>query len=181
MLIDTYRVKPAFAHVLTDFFLCVSTFLKKSKKGRAIYNWRNMLFINRKSLRGVKQKRKGTATVELAVCLPLIVIITFGSIETTNMIFLEQRLTAAAYEGARKATIPGKTSADATTAVNNVLSQFSITGSSVTITPTVTATTPVGTQIKVSVTAPISSNMGGITPFFTTMINLSASTTMIHQ
>ncbi len=60
-----------------------------------------MLFINRKPLRGVKRKRNGTATVELAVCLPLIVIIAFGSIEATNMIFLEQRLTAAAYEGAQ--------------------------------------------------------------------------------
>jgi len=125
--------------------------------------------------------RKGLATVELAICLPLIVIIAFGSIEATNMIFLEQRLTAAAYEGARKATVPGKTSADATAATNSILSQFSISGSTVTITPTVTATTAVGTQVKVSVSAPISSNMGGITPFFTTMTNLSASVTMIHQ
>ena len=140
-----------------------------------------MLIINRKSLPGVKQKRVGTATVELAVCLPLIVLITFGSIEATNMVFLQQRLTAAAYEGARKATTPGKTSADATAAANSILSQFSISGSTVTVTPTVTATTAVGTQVKVSVTAPVSSNMGNIIPFFTTMTNLSASTTMIHQ
>jgi Flp pilus assembly protein TadG len=142
-----------------------------------------MLFINRKPLRGVKQKLKGTATVELAVCLPLLVIITFGSIEITNMIFLEQRLSAAAYEGARTATTPGQTSNTAGAVANNILSQFKITGSTVTITPIVTATTPVGTQIKVSVTAPITSNLGGITPFFigSTMTNLSSSTTMIHQ
>ena len=140
-----------------------------------------MLITNRKRLLGTRQKRRGTATVELAVCLPLIVIIAFGSIETTNMIFLQQRLTAAAYEGARKATTPGKTSADATTAANSVLTQFSISGSSVTTTPAVTTSTPVGTQVKVTVTAPVSANMGNIVPFFTTMANLSASVTMVHQ
>jgi Flp pilus assembly protein TadG len=140
-----------------------------------------MLFTNLKRLHVTGHKRRGTATVELAICLPLIVIITFGSIEITNMIFLQQRLTAAAYEGARKATTPGKNSIDATTAANSILTQFSISGGTVAITPAVTATTPVGTQVKVTVTAPISANLGNIIPFFTTITNLSASITMVHQ
>jgi Flp pilus assembly protein TadG len=140
-----------------------------------------MLTTNRKRLPCAGQRRKGTATVELAVCLPLIVIIAFGSIETTNMIFLQQRLTAAAYEGARKATTPGRSSADASTAASSVLTQFSISGGSVAVTPTVTSSTTAGTQVKVTVTAPVSANMGNIVPFFTTMTNLTASVTMVHQ
>ena len=58
-----------------------------------------------------RASRKGTATVEFAVCLPVLVTIVLGSIEATNAIFLKQHLTAAAYEGARKATTPAETSA----------------------------------------------------------------------
>jgi Flp pilus assembly protein TadG len=126
--------------------------------------------------------RKGLATVELAICLPVLVIVVLGSIEATDAIFLKQRLTAAAYEGARSATTQGKTSAMATTAANNIITQFGISGSSVTITPTVTITTPAGTQITVIVNAPLSSNMC-IGPFIIgkTITNMTAQVVMVHQ
>ena len=103
-------------------------------------------------------RRRGTAAVELAVCLPVLVIIVLGSIEATNALFLKERLTASAYEGARKASTPNKTSVDATTAAQAVLTQFGVAGGSITVTPTVGTATAAGTQITVTVTAPLSSN-----------------------
>ena len=126
--------------------------------------------------------RKGTATVELAVCLPILVIIAFGSIETTNVIFLKDRLTSAAYEGARSATTPGQTTAGATTAATNVLTQFRISGGSITITPAVTASTTTGTQVTVTVTAPFGSN-SWMQPFIVgkAISNVTATAVMQHQ
>jgi Flp pilus assembly protein TadG len=126
--------------------------------------------------------RKGTATVELAVCLPILMIIVLGSIEATNAIFLKEHLTSAAYEGARAAITPGQTSTGATTAAQNVLTQFGISGGTITIAPTITASTPTGTQVTVNVTAPLRSN--SCMPAYIigkTLTNIGATVVMDHQ
>jgi len=48
--------------------------------------------------------RRATATVEFAVCLPVIVLLLFGSIEASSYIFLKQSLCVAGYEAVREAT-----------------------------------------------------------------------------
>jgi Flp pilus assembly protein TadG len=128
------------------------------------------------------RNRKGTATVELAVCLPIMVIIVFGFIESTNAIFLKERLTSAAYEGARRATAPSQTSATAVASANSVLTQYGISGGTITITPAVTSTTATGTSVSVSVTAPFSSN-SCMQPFIIgkTIGNITATVVMIRQ
>lgn len=45
-------------------------------------------------------RRRGTAVVELAICIPLLFLLIFGSIEVTNLIFLRQTLVESGYEGA---------------------------------------------------------------------------------
>lgn len=45
--------------------------------------------------------KAGIATTELAICLPVILAITFAVIETTTAIHLKETATLAAYEGAR--------------------------------------------------------------------------------
>jgi Flp pilus assembly protein TadG len=120
--------------------------------------------------------------VELAVCLPLLVIIALGSIEATNAIFLKEHLTSAAYEGARKATTVGQTSTTATTTAQAVLTQFGIAGGTITVTPTVGTTTAAGTQVTVSVTAPLGSN-SCLQPFIigNAISNVGATVVMEHQ
>jgi Flp pilus assembly protein TadG len=117
-----------------------------------------MFRVQHKVFRILGRPRKGAAVVELAVCLPVMILLTFGSIELTNVIFLKQVLKTAAYEGARTATAPGKDGTAATTASNNVLTSRGISGGSVTVSPAVTTSTATGTNITVSVTAPIGSN-----------------------
>ncbi|MEO1526341.1 MAG: TadE/TadG family type IV pilus assembly protein [Planctomycetota bacterium] len=53
-----------------------------------------------------KQRRRGAALVEFALCLPLFLIIGFGTLETCRMLYLRQSLKIAAYEAARIAIVP---------------------------------------------------------------------------
>ena len=54
-------------------------------------------------------KRKGIATTECALCLPVIVVLTMGVIETCSVLFLKEAVTIAAYEGARVGIQRGST------------------------------------------------------------------------
>ena len=47
--------------------------------------------------------RRAVATVELAVCLPVLALLVLGSIEAASFIFLKQTLQVAAYEGSVRA------------------------------------------------------------------------------
>jgi len=47
--------------------------------------------------------RRAVAASELAVCLPILVLLVLAMIESCTMIFLKQSLTVSAYEGIRKA------------------------------------------------------------------------------
>jgi Flp pilus assembly protein TadG len=100
--------------------------------------------------------------VEAAISIPLLFVLVFGAIELSNGIFLKQSLTLAAYEGVRTATRPGGTSALAQQRIQDVLTSRGITGQTVIITPTVTTTTPRGTQV--SVTVGVSANSEAIGP-----------------
>ncbi len=51
----------------------------------------------------LKPHRHGAATVELAICLPILALLVFASIEAASFIFLKQSLQVAAYEGIREA------------------------------------------------------------------------------
>jgi Flp pilus assembly protein TadG len=128
------------------------------------------------------RRRKGTAAVELAVCLPMMLILTFGAMEVTDVIYLKQIMKSAAFEGARTATAPGQTSAAGTASASAVLQARGINSGTVTVTPTVTASTATGTQVIVTVTAPIGSN-SYMKPFVlgTKVTTISGSVTMIRQ
>lgn len=106
----------------------------------------------------LRPRRLGTATVEFAVCVPVMMILVLGAIETSDMIFLRQVLKTAAYEGARTATAPGQVAAAGITAATQVLTQRGIQSAAVTVSPSVVSTTATGTSVTVTVTAPMASN-----------------------
>lgn len=84
----------------------------------------------------MKQRRKdrsGTAVVELAVCLPLIFMIVFASIEACNMIALKQIITEAAYDGAMIAVRPDGDETSITSTINTVLAARNVTPNAVVI------------------------------------------------
>lgn len=109
--------------------------------------------------------RSGLAVVELAICLPLMVMLTFGAIEAANAIYLKQTLVTAAYEAARTATALGATQKDGETRYTEVVNAVGVKGTAISFSPQITESTPSGTAIKVTVTAPADSNSFSIRRF----------------
>ncbi len=97
------------------------------------------------------RRRLGTATVELAVILPMAVTLVVGMIEASNAIFTKQSLKIASYEAARIATASGRTHSQAVQRANEVLTSRGITKATIKITPRVTEKTPRGTPVTVSI------------------------------
>lgn len=59
-----------------------------------------------------RNQRRAAATVEFAICLPALVVLTLGTIDLCSMLFLKESVTLAAYEGARQGVGRGQTNAD---------------------------------------------------------------------
>ncbi|MBA4031549.1 MAG: pilus assembly protein TadE [Planctomyces sp.] len=122
---------------------------------------------------------RGAATVELAICLPIIMLVVFGSIESANAIFLKTTLTQASYEAARAVTSTGGTVEAAEARAREVLASRNVTGASISFTPTVESATPVGTMIQVKVSSPVTS-LSGMFDWFTNLTRLEATTSMVR-
>ena len=71
--------------------------------------------------------RRGAAVAELALCLPLILVLVLGSIEACNLLFLRQALVAAAYDGALLGSQLGTTESEIVNRVQTTLAARNIT------------------------------------------------------
>lgn len=95
-----------------------------------------------KSVPGIQDRRRGTAMVEMALVLPVFLMLVLGIIEFGRALTVMNLVTNAAREGARMAVIDGTTNSDVTTAVSTFLNQaIGKSASSATTTITVTAAT----------------------------------------
>jgi Flp pilus assembly protein TadG len=84
-------------------------------------------------------ERRGAALVEVALVLPIFIMVTLGIIEFGRAMMVSQLVTNAAREGAREAIIEGKTNTQVRTGITNFLSQsVGIAANDVEITITVT-------------------------------------------
>lgn len=80
------------------------------------------------------QSRRGAAVVELAVCIPVLFVVLFASIEACNITFLKQQLVEAAYEGALIGSQDRTTESELKQRVETVLAARNIAGATVTVT-----------------------------------------------
>ncbi len=102
------------------------------------------------ALRRAGNIRRGAATVEATVALPLVALIVFGAIDSSSAISSKQTLNSAAYEGARRAIRVNSSAAEVQTFVNDFLQDAGITTAQLTLTPAEPATVAPGTQIAVA-------------------------------
>jgi UDP-galactopyranose mutase len=65
--------------------------------------------------------RQGTALIELAICLPVFVLLVIGTVELNDAIFKRQTLTSAAHEGALLGTRIGTTESQIKERVETIL------------------------------------------------------------
>lgn len=104
--------------------------------------------------------RRGTATVELAVCLPALVLLVFGSMQACDMIYLKHSLMTAAYEGSLEAARPDASDSTVQGRVEQVLELRGVESGSCTITADEPIEVlPVGEEIRFVVRAPVAANL----------------------
>lgn len=101
---------------------------------------------------------RGAAAVELAVCLPLILILTLATLQACSMFYLRQSLSVAAYEGIRKAVDFRTSSSEVEDACNRILTSRNVNGATILISPSDYTTAPRESWITVTVTAPCNTN-----------------------
>lgn len=117
-----------------------------------------MFTSNQRKFSFAANRRSGLASVELAIVLPVMLILILGTIEVCQRIFLRQSAVIVAYEGARLAVRGTSSNADVTAQCERMLLQRNVKGAQVTVTPTDLLAQVAGTQIQVSVTVPWASN-----------------------
>jgi Flp pilus assembly protein TadG len=125
-------------------------------------------------------KRRGVATVELAICLPILMLLVVFAIEGSNFIFLKQAATVAAYEAAHVATQQGGTEVEAQRRAEEILAARAIDTAEVQFTPAAPDAAVRGTLVTVSVSAPASANSIGLDWFFEDQ-TVTASVSMVKD
>ncbi len=86
--------------------------------------------------RDESNSRQGGAAVEVALCLPVLLLVTLLFIEFTNSIFLQQSLKAASYEGVRVAIKQGATISDVTEICASILDGREVVEYEISVEPT---------------------------------------------
>ena len=129
--------------------------------------------------RNTRGKRFGAAVVELAVCLPAIVLLILGSIEACTMVFVKQSLHIAAYEGVRRAIRYDSSEQSVLERCEQILDERDIHNASVEITPSSLDGVERGSEIAVRITAPARDNTIMRLQFFGGQ--LEAQATMVKE
>jgi Flp pilus assembly protein TadG len=134
-----------------------------------------------KVFRKCRRNRRGSAVVEFAVVAPIFITLVFGMIEYGRMVMVQQLITNAAREGARRGVLDGATTAEVQTAVTSHLSNASVTGATVTVNPSPPSSAGYGAPVTVTVSIPFSQVSWIPTPMFLTVKTLTASSVMRRE
>lgn len=126
------------------------------------------------------RNRRGTATVECALCIPLIIAIMFGALEICSALFLEEALELAAYEGARVGVRRLAEPADVIARVEEIIKARKITGAKITVTPDDFSKLKALDPITVKVTAPTKGNSSYVFKYLVGA-NASGQVTMVRE
>ena len=130
--------------------------------------------------RKLNQPRNGVAAVEMAVVLPVLMSLTLGVLEVTNVIYLQQSLKICAYEGARVSLLPNTTKGNVVATCEKLLAVRRVKNATVTVTPSNYESLPYGTKIEVSISAGLSDNL--VSPMFVlTNRTLTAKVVMMKE
>ncbi|MBX3425179.1 MAG: pilus assembly protein [Pirellulales bacterium] len=115
----------------------------------------------RRPARACLGSRRGLAATELAVCLPLLVLIVFGSIQACNLIYLRHGLVTAAYEGTLELAKPNASNASIRVRAEQVLAARGIRNAQLQILPagTEASSSMRGTPLTIDIRAEVKPNI----------------------
>lgn len=108
--------------------------------------------------------RRGAATVEAALALPILFLLVFGGWEFSRINVIRNTMSNACYEAAREATLPGATETKVKDAGQTVLNAVGISNSTIEMTPSIL--TPSTKSVTVDVNVPVQGNGFGLSKFF---------------
>jgi Flp pilus assembly protein TadG len=124
--------------------------------------------------RMVHRRCRGATTVEFAIVVPIIFTLFMGTVEMTRLNFIRHSAANAAYEGARRAIVPGSRSSDARDEAERLLTAVGVAkGANINVATTNTTTT-------VTVTIPVNQNSWGIGKFSSGM-NITQSCALTRE
>jgi Flp pilus assembly protein TadG len=113
--------------------------------------------------------------VEFAIVAPVFFVFVIAAFEFGRLNVIRHTADNAAYEGARRAMVPGATAAEASSEAERILRTVGARGAKVTINPATLG--PEVNQVTVTVDVPLSQN-GWITPRFTKNSTIRATSTL---
>jgi Flp pilus assembly protein TadG len=116
--------------------------------------------------------------VEFALVAPMLVLLIFGMFEFGRMMMVEQILTNAAREGARRAILEQSTATEVETIVSDYLTGSSVSGAAVTVDPGQLQHLGFGQPVSVSVSVPYDQVTWLPAPWFLVGKTLSAECVM---
>jgi Flp pilus assembly protein TadG len=107
-----------------------------------------------------RDSRSGIATIEAAFCIPVIIILMFGTLEICSGYYLKESLEIAAYEGARFGARQNTTPEDVREYVTDILADrnVTVTDADITITPATFGNQRVLDPLTVSVSCSATEN-----------------------
>ena len=128
-------------------------------------------------VRGSKQR--GIATIEVALILPVLLVLTFALMEYGWYFINAQKVTHAAHQGARLAAMPDATMADVTSLITALMSD--VQGEClVTVEPGNIEEIPPGEMLTVTITVPYRDNLE-LFGFLPVPANIRATTSMAKE
>jgi len=128
-----------------------------------------------------KKRRRGAAAVEFAIVAPVFFLFVFGMVEYGRMVMVQQVLTNASREGARRAVLDGTTTSEVQATVNQYMELAGITGQTITVTPSPPSTAENGEPVTVEVSVPFSQVSWLGSPMFLGDTTLQARTVMRRE
>ena len=131
--------------------------------------------------RSYRKKRRGASVVEFAIVAPVFFLLVFGMLEFGRMVMVQQVITNASREGARRAVLDGVTTAEIETAVADYLSAGSITGAEIVIDPDPPSDAGYGEPVTVTVSIGFDEVSWLPTPIYLGETELSANTVMRRE
>ena len=119
--------------------------------------------------------------MEFAVVAPLLFLLVFGMIEYGRLVMVQQVLTNATREGARKGVLDGSTASEVETTVTNYLTSANIGGATVTVSPNPPDSAGFGDPVTVSVTIPFDQVSWLPAPMFLSGVDMVATSVMRRE
>ncbi|HEX5104408.1 MAG TPA: TadE/TadG family type IV pilus assembly protein [Pirellulaceae bacterium] len=136
-----------------------------------------------KPCRSYRRNRRAAAAVEFALVAPVFFLLILGMVEYGRMVMVQQVITNASREGARRAVLDGATTSEVQTLAKDYMTSAGVspTGATVTVAPNPPNNAAFGEAVTVTVAIPFSQVSWLPSPMYLGGRTLTASTVMRRE